>query len=145
MIKKKLLYVDDNHIEIDEMKNLFADARLSTLYDYDYIHCPYEPTKTWEEHKEAILSEINNKKAGVNIVMLDMILTGSPTNGTPLSLEITDTLKRDVSNTFEIIFVTGYTTKNMLLTQDAKWDDNKYLLRNKPKIKPPIPRMVEGE
>lgn len=144
MIKKKILYVDDNHTEIDSMKDLFTDARLSALYDFDSIHCPFVSTTTWEKHKDDVLLAIYNKKAGVNLVMLDMILTGSPTNRTPLSLEIADTLKSDNSNTFDIILVTGFTTRNTLLTHDPKWNDNKFLHRDKPKLKIPLSRVSEG-
>ena len=145
MCKKKILYVDNEHSQIKNMKDLFEGEDLCMLYNFDSILCPIE-SKSWSEQKDFVLDEISNKNASVDILMLDLFLAGSPDkdalHGMPLSLAVADALKGE---SFKIVFVTGFTSKSNLLTQNDKWDDTRYLHRNKPKLILPLPRVDKGQ
>ena len=143
MSKKKVLYVDNDFSEVDHIRELFLNGSLSDLFVFDSILCPPN-SKSREEHKKTVLEEINKKIADVDILILDMILLEEPTDKLPISLEIADILKKDSENSFDIIFITGYTRIIKDLTNNDKWDYRKYFIRHKPSFDDPEVCVLEG-
>lgn len=151
IVKKKILFFDDEEEDFKQMTELFNEERLFSLYDFTAIHCGIDTERKEEPNvrqyqRDFILSEVTKRKKDTDILMLDMLLLGSkpPIKESILSLDIANSLKKDKNNKLKIVFLTGYTSRKELLTENELWDDHDYLLRGKPDLRLPLSRVLEG-
>jgi len=131
---KTILYIDDDHEQIDLMRDLFSEETLKKFFTLNLIHCPHDGTDR-EKHKNSILTSISSASP-FDVIIFDMLLRGGNEQIPYLSLEIANEIKSELPDNIEILFVTNYTNKNEKLTGDPNvWDSKRFLHRNKPKIK----------
>ncbi len=140
---KKILFIDDEDLQIEGMGKLFSDERLKGKCTFtakqflmDEGNGLKKPEKQFKDILDYLKGYIEEDK--IDILMVDMVLDGKSTNDIPLGLKIINALIEEkkyndlvVSGKLIILFTTVYTQNKEYINNEEIWQ-KEFLSQNKP-------------